>query len=190
MKSLWSLAVAVSLLSITANASAQQPQPPAPDPTDYARPTSCAVRTVVIGGIGDSVAPAELIFVVARPGEGETRARLGRRRLYNVRVYWTEFLPPETRRRPETIILGEGEKVAGFGRLEFYSGGKLLEVMRLMRNADLFIGECYPPDDSYIRKGRFDPCEVKSNQIFYPCRDVKARPAGRRPSPRRRTRAA
>jgi hypothetical protein len=68
-----------------------------------------------------------------------------------VRAYRTEFVPAPFRRGPETIILGEGEKVGGYGRLEFYTGGKLFYAINFRRNEHLLVGECYPPDDSYIR---------------------------------------
>jgi hypothetical protein len=185
MKFLWSFAIAVSLWSITSNASAQQPQSPTPASASLAdvRPTNCEDRTAVVDGVVQSVSPAELIIVISRRGDGDTKANIGRHRLYNARAYWTEFLLAPISRKPETIILGEGEKVEGLGRLEFYTGGKLFYAIKFRRNEHLFVGECYPPDDSYIRKGMFNLCEVKSNQIFYPCRDMKARP-GRRPRKR------
>jgi hypothetical protein len=178
-----STAIAVlSLLSITANALAQQPAPPAADPAAFAdlRPTNCEHRTAVLDGVNQSVAAGSLIIVISRPGEADTRADIGRHRLYNVRAYWTEFLPVGMRRNRETIILGEGEQVRGFGRVEFYTGGKLFYAIKFRGNENLLVGECYPPDDSYIRNGVFDLCEVSGNRIFYPCRDGKARAKRRR----------
>jgi hypothetical protein len=174
MRFLW-MGAALSMLLITAKAGAQQPPSPAPFDFADARPTNCEDRTARVDGINQSVSPGELIIVVARPGAGETRADLGRRRLYNVRAYWTKFLPAEMRRKPETIIPSEGERVAGSGRLEFYTCGKLSNAIKFRRNEHLLVGECYPPDDSYIRNGKFNLCEVKSNQIFYPCLNEKAR---------------
>ena len=68
----------------------------------------------------------------------------------------------------------------GYGQLEFYSQGKLIDVMKIAPNADVMIGECYPPDDTYIRKHMFNACEVKSNKIFYPCKRDKPLDRGRR----------
>jgi hypothetical protein len=112
-----------------------------------------------------------LIIVVARLGDGDIRPNLNWRRLYNVRAYWTEFL----RRKPETIILAEGERVKGYGQMEFYLGGNLVYVLKIARNADVDFGNCYPPDDSYIRNGVFDPCWLKNHRVFYPCRDRNVR---------------
>ncbi|HEX8633770.1 MAG TPA: hypothetical protein VF703_06405 [Pyrinomonadaceae bacterium] len=181
MKFLLSFAVAVSLLSPTSNASAQQPQPPTRASASLAdaHPTNCEDRTAIVDGVAQSVAPAELIIVISRRGNGDTKANIGRHRLSNARAYWTKFLPAGIRREPETIILGEGEKVEGLGRVEFYTGGKLSQTIKFRRNEHLLVGECYPPDDSYIRNGFFNLCEVKSNRIFYPCLDVKVRRGGR-----------
>jgi len=112
-----------------------------------------------------------MIVVVARLGNKETRPELNRRRLQNVRAYWTEYLIEEYRRKPETVGMVEGETVDGYGRLEFYVGGKLVWVLKVRHNSDMDVGDCYPPDDSYIRKHLYNPCWVKSHRIFYPCRD-------------------
>jgi hypothetical protein len=181
MKFLCAVAV-LSLWLITANARPpQQPQSPQPVPAvpSDARPAGCADRSAILDSITQSVPVVEPIIVISRRGDGETRANLGWRRLLNVRTYWTKFLPAGIRREPETIILGEGKKVGGFGRVEFYTGGKLFYAIKLRRNEDLLVGECYPPDDSYIRNGFFNLCEVKSNRIFYPCLDVHGRRGGR-----------
>ncbi|HZG51930.1 MAG TPA: hypothetical protein VEZ40_07335 [Pyrinomonadaceae bacterium] len=177
MRFLWLPIAVLSLCLLTSNAGAQQPQSPTPAQAQAAdaRPTNCEDRTAIVDGIGQSVAAAELIIVISRLGDGDTRADVGRHRLHNARTYWTEFLPVGMRRKRETIILGEGEKVRGFGRLEFYTGGKLFYTIKFRGNQHLLVGECYPPDDSYIRNRVFNLCEVKSNQIFYPCRDQRAR---------------
>ena len=114
-------------------------------------PAQCQFITPVLDVLTQNVAPDELITVVARLGVGETRPNLNRRRLHNVRVYWTEYLTA-FKRKPETIILAEGEKVEGDGRLEFYVGGKLTGILKVRSNGDLYVGTCYPPDDSYIRE--------------------------------------
>jgi hypothetical protein len=142
--------------------------------SDYANsgPMGCADRQAVIDVISQKTPADELIIVIARAGTGDVRTNLNRRRLHNVRVFWTEFLEQFGRRKPETIVLAEGERVKGYGHLEFYVGGKLVGVVKVARNADLSIGSCYPPDDSYIRNRIFNPCWVKSDRNFYPCRDL------------------
>ncbi len=142
--------------------------------SDYAnsKPMGCADRQAVIDVISQKTPADELIIVIAHLGTGETRPNLNRRRLHNVRVFWTEFLEKSGRRKPETIILAEGKRVEGYGHLEFYVGGKLVGVVKVARNADLSIGSCYPPDDNYIRNRIYNPCWVKSDRNFYPCRDI------------------
>ena len=143
-------------------------------------PARCHDYGAFLDVVHQKTAPDQLIIVIARLGDGDARPNLNQRRLENARAYWTKFLYEEHRCTPETIILAEGERVTGHGRLEFYVGGKLVGMLKVARNADLYIGECYPPDDSYIRNGVFNPCEVKSNKIFYPCRMENARRKGRR----------
>jgi hypothetical protein len=174
MKCLFLIAILSLPLSTSIAIAQQQPLPPlaAHNLRDFAdaRPTNCAERDAVLDGITQKTPADKLLIVIARLGDGETRANLNQRRLHNVRDYWTEFLPAGYRRQAETIILAEGQQVRGYGQLEFYVEGNLVWVTKLPNNADLQVGECYPPDDSYIRNHRFNPCEVKSNKIFYPCR--------------------
>ena len=165
---------------------AQQASPLAPVKlSDFAnaKPEPCAARTAALDGIVQKTPADELIIVIAHLGDGDVRPNLNRRRLHNVRAYWTQYLYEGRegyRRNPKTIILAEGEKVKGFGQLEFYVGGKLVWVLKVARNADVDFGDCYPPDDSFIRHRVYDPCWVKSHQIFYPCRDRNIRRKGRR----------
>ncbi len=131
-----------------------------------ATPTHCAERTAALDGITQSTLPNDSIIVIAHLGDGDIRPNLNWRRLHNVRMYWTQYLPGEARRRPETIILAEGERIRGYGHLEFYVGGRLVWVMKVARNADLSLGTCYLPDESYIRNRVFNPCWLESNRIF------------------------
>jgi hypothetical protein len=138
---------------------------------DNYKPPFCADRSATIDVIHQKTPPDTMIVVIARLGRDETRPELNRRRLHNVRAYWTEYLAQEYRRNPKTIGLVEGDRVEGYGRLEFYVEGKLVGVIKARRDADVDFGDCYPPDDSFIRKRVYNPCWVKSHSIFYPCRD-------------------
>ena len=177
------LTTLLTCLFLLSPAVAQESSTPSPvKPSDFAdaKPSNCPDRTANLDGIAQSTTAGELIIVIARSGDGDTKAGLSRRRLHNVRAYWLEYLPAVYRLRPESIILAEGERIGGFGQLEFYVGGKLIWADKVARNADLRVGECYPPDDSYIRNGFFNPCEVRSNRIFYPCRELIERRRRRR----------
>ncbi len=171
------------LLLCCSAAMAQQPPPlPPVKLSDFAdaKPAQCQFRTPMLDYINQDAQTDKLITVVARLGDGDIRPNLNWRRLHNVRAYWTEYLPKAQRRKPETIILEEGERVKGYGHLEFYLGGNLVHVMKIARNSDVDFGNCYPPDDSYIRKRVYNPCWVKSHRIFYPCRDMIMRRKGKR----------
>jgi hypothetical protein len=162
------------LLSCSA-AIAQQPPPlPTVKLSDLAdaTPAQCQFRTPMLDYMNQDAGSDGVITVIARLGDGDIRPNLNRRRLYNVRAYWTEFPPQGQRRKPETIILKEGERVKGYGRMEFYLGENLVYVLKIARNSDVDFGNCYPPDDSYIRKGIYNACWVKSQRVFYPCRDM------------------
>jgi hypothetical protein len=165
---------------------AQQSPPLAPVKlSDYAdaKPARCESRTSILDGLHQKTPADQSIIVIAHLGNGETRPNLNWRRLYNVRAYWSEYLYEGRegyRRNPQTIILAEGEKVNGYGYLEFYVGGKLVAVIKVARNADVDFGDCYPPNDSLIRNKVYNPCLVKSHQVFYPCRDRNIRRKGNR----------
>jgi hypothetical protein len=172
-----------SLLLSCSAATAQQPPPLPPQKlSDFAeaKPAQCQFRTPMLDYLNQDAQTEGVITVVARLGEGDIRPNLNRRRLHNVRSYWTQFLPAAQRRKPETIVLREGERVKGYGHLEFYLDGNLVYVLKIARNSDVDFGNCYPPDDSYIRKGIYNPCWVKSHQVFYPCRDGRTRRKGGR----------
>ena len=135
------------------------------------KPELCESRSAAMDGITQKVPLDEPIIVIAHLGVGETKLHLNWRRLQNVRAYWMHGLAPVAQRKSEMIILAEGERVSGYGRLEFYAAGRLVWVLNIPRNADVDFGDCVAPDDSYIRNRVYDPCWIKSHRIFYPCRD-------------------
>jgi hypothetical protein len=168
--------VFIAFFSILSLCDVRGQRPPALTPVkladfDSRSPDHCEARTAAMDGITQKTPANDAIIVIARLGTGETKPNLNLRRLQNVRAYWTQAITPEARRKPETIILAQGERVEGYGRLEFYVIGKLVWVINIPRNADIDFGDCVAPDDTYIRKRVYDPCWVKSHRIFYPCRD-------------------
>lgn len=167
------LAIVFCLPLGCAVAGAQQVPLPTVNVSDFDnyKPPYCADRSATIDGIHQMTPPDEMIIVIAHLGRDETRPELNRRRLHNVRAYWTEYLNKGYRRNPKTIGLVEGDSVGGYGRLEFYVGDKLVGVIKANPDRDVDFGDCYPPDDSFIRKKVYNPCWVKSHRVFYPCRD-------------------
>ena len=76
----------------------------------------------------------QTIIIIARLGNGETSRRLVNVRLRQVADYLNRRVPRER------IITAEGERVSGFGQLEFYVGGKLHSIFKVNRNRDLVKG--------------------------------------------------
>ncbi len=145
---------------------AQQNQIPA-DRFEELGPARCGDNIALLDVLTQRTSPHKLIIVIAHLGDGEIKSNLNRRRLHNVRTFWTEYLTAKgARRKPETVILAEGERVKGYGRLEFYVDGKLIGLLKIRRNADLLVGTCYPTPEER------DPCTLKSDRNFYPCRDM------------------
>ncbi len=171
-------ALLFTILVLTPAAVAQKLEPlPPVDLADFVNrgPQLCEDRSAMVDLITQRTPPDETITLLAHEGTSESRPNRNQRRLHNVRAYWTQFPGPEGRRKPETIILSEGERVPGYGRLEFYVRGKLVSVLSVAHNADVDFGDCVPPNDSYIRHRVFNPCWIKRHRIFYPCRDLSSR---------------
>lgn len=94
-----------------------------------------------------------VLIAVARLGAGEKSRESNRRRLYNVR----EYIKDRVGVRAEKIVVAEGERAKGFGRVEFYLGGKMVGGLLLSRNKDLCllcceeVGPYYPHKDNLER---------------------------------------
>jgi hypothetical protein len=73
-------------------------------------------------------------FVIAHLGTGETNRGLNRRRLHDVKTQFGLGNSPK-------LILAEGARVPGRGRIEFYLGSELMSVSLLARNGD-FCATC------------------------------------------------
>jgi len=71
-----------------------------------------------------------VLILIARLGSGEKSRTLNRRRLYNVREGLQGTLAIE---RP--IIIAEGERINGFGRVEVYLGGKFIGALVARKNS-------------------------------------------------------
>jgi hypothetical protein len=99
----------------------------------------------------------ERLFVIARLGMGETSRDLNRRRLHNVRTYFKDGWPNvETK-----IVFGEGDRVEGEGRVEFYVGSTLLQISLIKRGGDICVDCCEYPDNRYYGAGKRDRPKAK-----------------------------
>lgn len=87
-----------------------------------------------------------VLIAIARLGDGDKRSDLSRRRLHNISVKLKN-----NRDDISWLITAEGERVKGFGRVEFYLQGKLVGVLITEKNRDLCVDCCgldprYYPD--------------------------------------------
>jgi Ni/Co efflux regulator RcnB len=80
---------------------------------------------------------ANVIIAIARLGKGELSQELNRRRLYAIRAYLTAMELPA-----QQLVTAQGEKVSGYGRIEVYIGGKLVDVFAIESCKDLLVGMC------------------------------------------------
>lgn len=91
------------------------------------------------------------LIAVARLGIGDKRRNLNRSRLSSTKEWLRNAAFPIDR-----LVLAEGERVSGNGRVEFYIGGKLTHVILPTPNFGLCIECCNPrPEDfTSYRRGR------------------------------------
>ena len=154
------LAFAVSLLLAgSCIADAQEKATPGTVPSSQVetKPTNCEFNVSVLTGAHRTAGDTGLVIMIARLGTGETRQELNRRRLHNARTFLAEF----GQRVPQTIVVAEGDRVDGYGRVELYVDGKLFHVLMIRRDDDLAVGGC-----SF--EGR-DPCTDEREKKLYPC---------------------
>src|SRR5688500_18580054 len=88
-------------------------------PRIEASPTNCETHIAILDVAHQDAGPTGTIIMIARQGTGEQNEELGQHRLHTARAYLTEYHG----RSPDTIVVAEGERVNGYGRLELYIGG-------------------------------------------------------------------
>ncbi len=121
-------------------------------------PFNCEMNSLYLDILGnvlpEKTQNGNVLIIVARLGKGETSRSFNRRRLHNALQYQIERI----KIAPEKVILTEGERVAnGFGRLEFYLGGKMVGSLLVSRNRDLCVHCCENQgSDYYPLKARVD----------------------------------
>ena len=112
------------------------------------RPGNCNSNSAQLDRVrneaSSGVEKGEVIIAIARLGKGEGSRELNRRRLYSVQAYLSKRAGvPE-----KNIVVGEGQRAEGYGRVELYVGGKLLNVLLVEPNKLLCV-ECCGIDESY-----------------------------------------
>ena len=135
-----------------------------PDELVDAKPKRCWENELSLDVISQSTPADEIIIVIGRLGDKDLKPNLNKRRLHNVRAYWTQYLTGAGKRNPQTVIVAEGEPMKGLGQVEFYVRGRLVEVFKTRPNSDLYAAECYVlPDEPQ--------CAEEKQKLFYPCKD-------------------
>lgn len=99
-----------------------------------------------------------ILIVVIRPGTRETSAELTRRRLFNVKKYFSD----RGKELPTSKVLFTiGEPVIGYGRVQYYLDGKLLQQLVFPTNGYICHSCCGPDADYYPEKGNYNRNKVK-----------------------------
>lgn len=120
------------------------------------RPLNCEMNfqnLEYLSGLVRQESRGGVLIIIARLGDGEKDRGLNRRRLYNVRLKLSGGLDVPA----ERIIVAEGERLRGFGRVEFYFGGELVGALLIQKRGDICVGCCGPDERFYPYKGRSEP---------------------------------
>lgn len=85
-----------------------------------------------LDAVAGSAIEDRLIIMIARLGSGESSSTLNWRRLKTARFYLENTRGVAKQR----IVLAQGERVRGLGRVEVYVGCELFRIFTLARNED------------------------------------------------------
>jgi len=130
-----------------------------------ATPDTCAYTHHKVDILTQNISKDKTFIIIARLGGKDSKPNLNKRRLHNIQAYLTEAIAEQFRRSAQVIILAEGEPVKGFGQVEFYLDGRLIEVLKAHQNSDLNFADCYSGIDGSL------PCAEDWQKLFYPCID-------------------
>jgi hypothetical protein len=119
------------------------------------KPRDCEINLVRLEQVRNLVTqgnnPGSLVIAIGRLGDGERSQELNRRRLENVLTALTKNLGLTK----NGVIVASGQRARGYGRVEFYVGGKLIDALLIMPGKDLCV-DCCDIDPRYYpyRKGK------------------------------------
>lgn len=129
-----------------------------PSPVPYVfsdKPRDCEINLIRMEGVNKLVSSEDnrgsVVIAIARLGNGEHAEEWNRRRLQNVLTVLTDNL----RLSKERVVLASGAPVRGYGRVEVYVSGKLVDTLLVNRAKDLCV----------------DCCDI--DERFYPYRNKK-----------------
>jgi hypothetical protein len=112
------------------------------------KPRDCEINIIRIESL-KKLASAEsnrdnAVIAIARLGDGEYAQDLNRRRLANVMTVLTGNLGM----KKERVVIASGERVRGYGRVEVYVSGQLVDALLVHRGKDLCV-DCCDIDPGY-----------------------------------------
>jgi hypothetical protein len=147
-------------LALTSHAAAQGARAPE---SYVALGNTCESNIARLDNADVEAGKESVLIAVARLGRGEMSRRYNHRRLHNLRLY----LMLVRKRDAKNLVVAEGERVKGAGRVEIYARGELIDVLEFRRGEDLYAGSCNalsPKDklyyDSRNPDGRGTYCPV------------------------------
>jgi hypothetical protein len=112
------------------------------------KPTNCEINIIRMEAATkhaiEETAHGGVIIAIARLGNGERSREINRRRLHNVETYLTSY---QTLAK-QNVITAEGKRVKGYGRVELYLGGKLVDLFLVDFEKDLCV-DCCEGDERY-----------------------------------------
>lgn len=123
--------------------------------TQKLKPAGCETNAALLDNVKAKFskdAAGSMIIVVARLGRRERSRELNRRRLFNVKYYLKNHLGLDG----ERIVTAAGEQSEGYGRVEIYVGGLLLETLVAEPGKDLCVTCCGSYEEFYPERTKRD----------------------------------
>lgn len=119
--------------------------------------STCFLNSHSMQTLDQLAGPRDLIIIVSHAAAGE-RKSVGKRRLFNARLFLTAI---STKARPvERILIAEGEISADRGYLDFFVAGSLEYRVYLAKNRDFLVQPCVTEK----------PCSEPDSKRYYPCK--------------------
>ena len=117
-------------------------------------PTNCETNAAMLDRVPQKRfqgnAENDVVVVIAHLGAREFSRGLNRRRLFNVMYRLENYRGLN----PKRIVVAEGERVKGYGRVELYVEGALFEVLVAEPAKDLCVSCCGTNEDFYPERAK------------------------------------
>ncbi len=123
--------------------------------TQGLKPAGCETNAALLDNVKaefSKEAAGSIIIAVARLGRRDVSRELNRRRLFNVKYYLKNRLGLDG----EKIVTAEAEQIEGYGRVEIYVGGHLLETLVAEPGKDLCVTCCGANEEFYPERTKRD----------------------------------